>query len=98
MPLVFLFLGVLFIVVAINGTQGQLIKNVQQDFTGNNNFLIWVAAIAAIGALGYVQELKPLSVAFLALIIVVILLRNGGFITQFSQAFSSTSTAPAASS
>lgn len=86
MPLVFLFLGALFVIVGLAGTQNDLVKQVQADFIGPNNFFIWIIAIVAIGLLGYVPGLKPLSIALLALVVAVILLSNKGFFNQFSQA------------
>jgi hypothetical protein len=54
--------------------------------TNSANFFYWIIAIGLIGAVGYVDDLKPISNGFLALVIVVLLLDNRGFFTQFSAA------------
>jgi hypothetical protein len=86
MPLVFVFLGALFIIVGVAGTQAQLLTQVKQDFAGKNNFFVWIIAIVAIGLIGNIPGLKPLSVALLALVVVAILLSNKGFFSQFASA------------
>jgi hypothetical protein len=77
----------------INATDGQgLFPLLKQDFEpksgGGGNFLAWFAAIFIIGALGYVQELKPIANTMLALVILVLLLSNGGFFAQLKTAVS----------
>lgn len=49
----------------------------------SGNFVWWFISIAAIGAVGYSEKLRPLSNAFLTLIIVVLFIDNRGFFTQF---------------
>jgi hypothetical protein len=101
MPFLFLIAGFVMTVSAVRGTQDDLIKLLKDDFTGSNNFLFWIVSILLIGALGYIGPLRPLSRAFLVLVIVVLFLKNGGVFTQFVQALhlqpsqsSSPSTAP----
>jgi len=90
MPLIFIAVGALFLVAAVRNTQNDLLTQLKADFTGQNNFFIWVAAIFGVGALGYIAGLKPLANMFLLLIVAVILLSNKGFFTQFSQALAAT--------
>jgi hypothetical protein len=90
MPLVFLAIGVLFLVSAVRGTQDSLFSLLSDDFTGKNNFLLWIVAIAFIGALGMVEDLRKLSNAFLLLVVVVILLSNKGFFTNLTAGFAAT--------
>jgi len=61
-------------------------KQIVSDFTGQGNFLYWVASIGAIGALGYVPALQKFSRGFIVLIIVAMVIRNGGVFDQFTQA------------
>lgn len=102
MPIIFIFIGVLFLIAAVrntlntasNGSPG-LIQLLQSDFTGPNNFLYWLAVIVILGAIGYNDELKPLSNAFLVLIVIVIVLAHqsgstGGIFAQLQTALAST--------
>lgn len=58
------------------------------------SFGVWLLAIVIIGAVGYIPGLKPVSWAFLVLVIVVMFLTNnkanspgGGFIAQVEKTF-----------
>lgn len=73
MVLIALLLGAVLIVAAIRGTQGTLFGALGQDVPP---FAVWAAAIIAVGALGYVPGLKPVSRGLLALIFVVIVLKG----------------------
>jgi hypothetical protein len=76
MPYVIIALGVLIFVTAIHGTTAQLANELKQDIFGG--YIYWIVAIGMIGCLGYSKTLKPISQGLLALIIVVLFLRNGG--------------------
>lgn len=97
MPFALLIIGVVLLVAAARGTQGDLFALVLKDFTGPNNFVYWVAAILAIGFLGYIPKLKPISVALLGLVVVVLVLKRGdssqiggGFFGQLTEGLAST--------
>lgn len=98
MPLVALVAGIVFLVGAVrdtlkdspDGTHKGLIHLLQGDITGPNNFLYWIAVIAILGILGAVDDLKPLSDAFLVLFVIVILLGHKGFFTQLTAALGTT--------
>jgi len=66
------------LVAGIRNTYADLWNLVRNDFTSQGGFLSWVAAIAIVGALGYVPKLKPLSVAFMTLLLIVLVISNGG--------------------
>lgn len=84
MPLLIVIVGLILIVSAIRGTTGDLATNLATDVTGG--FVKWLAAIIAIGALGYVPVFKEPSRYLLALVAVVIFLTTGkGFLSQFVQ-------------
>jgi hypothetical protein len=94
MPFVLLILGAVLFISAIRNTQGNLFTLLGGDFTGSNNFIFWVVSILAIGALGYIPKLKPLSAAFLALVIIVLFLTKGvGFFSQLTAGIGSTTSA-----
>ena len=85
-------------------TQDTLFSTVKGDFSGQDNFIYWFVAIIIIGAVGYIPKLKPISTAFLALVIVVLFLKKGssnglggGFFAQATTALGSSTatTSPA---
>lgn len=85
MPFVLFAIGVLLVVSAVRGTQSQLFTLLKGDFSGSGSFVPWLISILAIGALGYINAIKPIVNAFLALVIVVLFLSNGGFFSKFTQ-------------
>lgn len=68
-----LFIGVILIVAAVRNSQGALFDALYKDVPG---YVVWAAAIFALGAIGFVPNLKPVSRGLLALVIVVIVMRN----------------------
>lgn len=97
MPLALLVIGLLAVVVAINGTQRQLAAQLASDFTGSGSFIYWIVAIAVLAMLGRVAGLENTAKAFIGLIVVVYLVSNTGVWTQAQNALSSLS-APGATS
>jgi len=105
MPFVLVTIGVILLVASIRNTQGQLFTLIGGDFTGTNNFIYWFVSILLIGAVGYIPKLKPFSVAFLTLVVMILFLTKGnpsgiggGFFSKFTQALGSTQTANVSSS
>lgn len=85
MPFVFIVIGILFLVVAIQGTQAQLVALLKSEFVGSNSFLPWAAAIVILAAIGYAKPVRPIADAFIGLIILVMILANkGGFFTALN--------------
>lgn len=93
MPFALVIIGLLMIVTGARDTYKDFGAQVTQDFTGEGNFLYWIAALGAVGAVGYAPEFRTFSRVFMALIIVALILKNGGFFDKFSQALN---TAPVA--
>lgn len=91
MPFALTIIGLLLVVTGFQNTHAQLGKQITSDFTGKNNFIYWIAALGAVGALGYVKELEPFSRAFLVLILIGIFLSNKGFFSQFNAALTQSS-------
>lgn len=85
MPYALIIAGLVLLVSGVRGTQGQLFSLLKGDITGPHNFEYWIISILVIGALGYIPDLKTLSRAFLVLVIVVLVLSNGGFFQNFNQ-------------
>lgn len=73
MSLIALFLAILLIVAAVRNSQGALFTALETDVP---KFVIWAAAIIAVGAIGAIPGLKPSSRWLLALVIVVLIVNN----------------------
>lgn len=96
MPYALLLIGAVLLVAGIRNTYAQLWALVEGDFTSQGGFLAWVAAIGVIGALGYVPKLKPLSIALLTLILIVLVISHNGVFAQLQQFITSGGGASAA--
>lgn len=101
MAFALLIIGTILIVATVRNTQDSLIAQVAKDFTGPSNFIYWIVAILIIGAVGYVEKLKPLSDGFLILVLLVLFLKKGnpqgvggGFFTQFTAALQTSTKGP----
>ena len=96
MPFVLLALGILFFIVSLQGTQGSLFTLLKSEFVGTNSFVVWAAAFVIIGLLGYIKPIRPITHAFLVLLLLVLVLTNGkGFFSQFNSALRSPVAPPA---
>jgi hypothetical protein len=96
MPFVFIIVGIVLLTSGARGTSADLQSLLVGDLTGSNNFSYWIFAILVIGAIGYIQDLRGLSRAFLVLVILVLFLKEGstqnpggGFFAEFQSAFNS---------
>jgi hypothetical protein len=76
MPVFLLIIAVIFLVAAIKGNQNELLTLLKSDFSGQNNFILWVLAIVVIVGLGNFKAIRPISDAFLGLVILVIIVAN----------------------
>jgi hypothetical protein len=92
MAFVLLIIGLVLLVSGVRNTASSdgsgnlgLYDLVKGEFTGDHSYMTWVFAILVIGALGYIDQLKSLSRSFLVLVLVVLILSNGGFFDKFSQ-------------
>lgn len=79
MPFVFLIIGLVVIVAGVRGTETSLLSLLSNDIKG---FAPWFVAILVIGALGYIKAIRPITDGFMALLIVVLFLSNGGFFAK----------------
>jgi hypothetical protein len=99
MPFVFAIFGVVLIVSGVRGTvtgsNPNLVDLVKSDLTGQPNYTEWMVAILAVGAVGYIDDLKELSRAFMTLIVIGLLLSNKGFFSELEK--QATSSDPAVS-
>lgn len=92
MAWILLIIGAVMVTTGVKGTTPDLLSLLKGDLTGKNNFLYWIVSILAIGAVGYIAPLRPVSRAFLVLVIIVLVLTNGGFFQLFTEALNSTQT------
>lgn len=90
MPLALLVIGLVFLIAAVRGTHGLLFETLKDDFTGPNNFIYWGLALFVISAAGYYRPLRPLSNAFMLLVVLVLFLSNRGFFQKFMEQIGST--------
>lgn len=102
MPFLFIIIGLVMVTASVRDTvsdtkdtsgavsQKGLVSLVQQDFTGKGNFIYWVLSILVIGALGYIEPLKPVSRAFMMLVVIVLFLSNQGVFQKFQNAIGET--------
>lgn len=102
MPFALFIIGAALVTTGVRDTQDELFSLVQKDLSGDDNFIFWFVAIMFIGLLGYIPKVKPLSTAFLVLIITVLILSKGnpqniggGFFQQFITALKNTQTGAA---
>jgi hypothetical protein len=73
MGLIALLIGIVIIVAAVRNSQGALFTALETDVP---KFVVWAAAIIAVGTIGAVPGLKPASRYLLALVVVVIIVNN----------------------
>jgi hypothetical protein len=103
MSFALLIIGAVMLIAAARGRESDLFALLRNDFTGPGNFVYWVISILVIGAIGYIPRLKPVSDAFLALIVIILFLTKGdpkkspggGFFEQFTRQIQSTNNPPA---
>lgn len=84
MPLAAILVGTMLVVLAFRGTEHNFAKLLGQDFGQGSQFWSWAVALGVLGTLGYVDALKRFSNLFLGLVIVVLVLKNGGLFTQLA--------------
>lgn len=91
MPIFFGFFGIVLIVAGVRDRIAQgnpsLVSLLEQDMGGSDPMWKWFLAIFLIGAVGYIPDLKPVSRAFMALVIVVFLLSNQGVFSKLQNVF-----------
>lgn len=73
MALFALIIGVILIVSAVRNSHAALFSALVQDVPP---FVVWGAAILAIGAIGFIPGLKGISRLLLALVLIVIIVNN----------------------
>lgn len=85
MPYALLLIGAVLLVAGLRNTYSSLWELVRGDFTQQGGFLTWVAAIAVVGGVGYIPKLRSLSIAFMTLLLLVLVISNGGVFAKLQQ-------------
>lgn len=97
MPYALVIAGLILIVSGVRDTHEALGAQLKSDLTGDNNFARYALAIFAIGALGYIDKLRPASTAFMALVIISLVLSNKGVFNKLNDALKAGPETPPAS-
>lgn len=97
MPYALVIIGLLMIITGINNTYSQFASQIQSDFGGSKGFIVWAVALAAVGALGYIKDLRQFSHYFMALILISFVLSNKGVFQNFTAALAAGPAEPTAS-
>lgn len=98
MAFVFIIAGIVLLIAGVRDTASNsdgtgLFQLLQNDFDpsaqkqGQHSFLAWLTAILVIGAIGYVEDLKPFSRAFLVLVIIALFLAKNQSGTATGETF-----------
>lgn len=69
--LIFGFIG---IIAAWKNRTDELYSILKENFTGPNNFILWTVAIVFLAVIGMNKTIRPVSDAFMGLIILVVIL------------------------
>lgn len=85
--------GAMLVSSAVRGTTHELGQMVQGDLLGQDGFIAWIAAVAALGAIGFIPGLRDTSRYLVTLIMVVVIVRNGGLFSNIETALQSASSA-----
>lgn len=86
MPFALIVFGLVLTVASVRGRENDLFALLKSELTGPNNFVYWFLAIVAIGSIGYIPRLRGFANAFMALVLIALLLHERGFFAQFSAA------------
>lgn len=87
MAFALIIFGIAFLLAGYHGNASALFKQLGSEFDGTPSFGKWALAILVLGSIGYIKALKPVSDAFIALVIVVLFLSDKGFFSSFSNQF-----------
>lgn len=91
MPIIVLALGVLLLMAAYNNTVGALFTQLGSDFPG---FAVWAGAILLLYLVSRIPGFTGAAKLFLALLVIVFIIKNQGVFQQFSSALQSGAQAP----
>lgn len=96
MPFALVTIGLILVITGARNTHKDFGATLAADFTGPGNFTWWLVAIGSVGALGYIRGMEGFSRAFMALIIISMVLKNGGVFDKAREALAKGPIAPVA--
>jgi hypothetical protein len=88
-----LLVGLAMVTSGMRGTGHELGAQLQTDMLGKGGFVPWIIAVLTIGSLGFIAPLRTTSRYLIALLAVVLVVRNGGIWQQAQTALTDASTA-----
>ncbi len=79
MPIILMFIGIVFVLSGVKGTEGDVLTQFKTNLigtgvSGSPAFWKWAVAMFAIGATGYYKPIRPITISFLVLIFIVLIL------------------------
>jgi hypothetical protein len=81
MPYILLIVGVVLFLAALRGTHKELGNLLVEDIF-DRQFMAWLTIIFGLGFAGYIKELRPLSIAFMSLVLIVYIISQRGVFQQ----------------
>lgn len=90
MPFVIIALGIILLVAGIRSTEKDLFQLVKDDVLGSGGLIYWIVAIGLVGSLGYVKQLRPISIGVMSLILLVLVLKTGGGFSKLQSTLTAT--------
>lgn len=78
MPFFLIAIGIVLSMAAVTGRQRELGDLWLSQLRGPGSFLNVALVLLLIGAVGAISQLKPLATAFMALVLLVLVLSNSG--------------------
>lgn len=87
MPIGVFLAGLAMFISGMNDTQEEFMKLLGGDIIGEKSFVPWAASIALVGALGMYRPIRPVSDAFLGLILLQLALSSVDGIKAVGDAF-----------
>lgn len=78
MPFALLLIGLVMVMAALNNRQKELGDLWASELSGDGSFLNVLFVMFILGAAGAITGLKPLAVAFMGLVLLVMVLSNSG--------------------
>lgn len=91
MAVVLIIIALILIVSAVRGQTAlvadTLKSDMQSGFSSAGNFGAWLVVMLVLSGIGSIKALKAPADAMIVLILIVFLLRNGGFFDKLFSAF-----------
>jgi hypothetical protein len=95
MAFALVIIGLCMVITSLRGTEHEFATQLGKDFSGNDNFLYWLAALGIIGSVGYLPKMKRFSDTFIVLLLLSFALSNTGIWSKLTSVLQSPPT-PAA--